>query len=97
VEITSEAELLELIGPANSEVFTKAAPELGELERSWLAHSPFCLLATAAADGTCDVSPRGDPPGFARVIDERTLALPDRPGNRRSTAGATSWRTPTSG
>jgi PPOX class probable FMN-dependent enzyme len=40
------------------------------------------LLATSAPDGTCDVSPRGDPPGFVRVLDDRTLLIPDRPGNR---------------
>jgi len=50
---------------------------------AFLARSPFCLLATAAADGSCDVAPRGDDPGFAVVLDERTLALPERPGNRR--------------
>ncbi|TLQ46354.1 MSMEG_1061 family FMN-dependent PPOX-type flavoprotein [Streptomyces marianii] len=53
-----------------------------------MERSPFCLVATAAADGTCDVSPRGDPPGFAHVVDDSTLAIPDRPGNRR----ADSWR-----
>jgi hypothetical protein len=50
--------------------------------RAWLARSPFALLATRDADGRADVSPRGDPPGFVRVLDARTLLLPDRPGNR---------------
>ena len=44
--------------------------------------SPFLCLATSGADGSCDVSPRGDPPGFVKVLDDRTLLLPDRPGNR---------------
>ncbi|MDQ6920621.1 MAG: pyridoxamine 5'-phosphate oxidase family protein, partial [Candidatus Dormibacteraeota bacterium] len=52
-------------------------------DRQWLAASPFCLLATAGADGTCDVSPKGDPPGFTLVLDDQTIAIPDRPGNRR--------------
>ncbi|MEU2626357.1 pyridoxamine 5'-phosphate oxidase family protein [Kitasatospora sp. NPDC007106] len=88
VEIASEAELLELTGPPNPVVFRKAARVLGEFERRWLENSPFCLIATSAADGTCDVSPRGDPPGFVLVLDETTIAVPDRPGNRR----LDSWR-----
>ncbi|HZQ35167.1 MAG TPA: pyridoxamine 5'-phosphate oxidase family protein, partial [Dehalococcoidia bacterium] len=52
--------------------------------RAFIARSPFALLGTASAAGFCDVSPRGDLPGFARVLDERTLVLPERPGNRRT-------------
>ncbi|MEV5441067.1 pyridoxamine 5'-phosphate oxidase family protein [Streptomyces sp. NPDC052644] len=81
--ITTEEQLRELIGPANPVVFRKATPVLRAFEREWIENSPFCLIATASSDGTCDVSPRGDPPGFVRVLDERTLAVPDRPGNRR--------------
>ncbi|WP_191061395.1 pyridoxamine 5'-phosphate oxidase family protein [Geminicoccus harenae] len=51
--------------------------------RAFIARSPFVVLGTADVQGRQDVSPRGDPPGFVRVLDERTLALPDRPGNRR--------------
>jgi uncharacterized protein len=54
------------------------------MDREWLAASPFCVIATAAADGTCDVSPKGDPAGFTRVLDSSTIAIPDRPGNRRA-------------
>ncbi|MFD6262697.1 pyridoxamine 5'-phosphate oxidase family protein [Micromonospora chalcea] len=57
---------------------------LHERDREWLAASPFCLIATAGADGTCDVSPKGDPPGFALVLDDTTIAIPERPGNRRA-------------
>jgi len=56
---------------------------LAEVDRQWLAASPFCLLATAGADGSCDVSPRGDVPGFALALSDSTLALPERAGNRR--------------
>ena len=63
---------------------TKERPALHERDRDWLAASPFCLIATAGADGTCDVSPKGDPPGFALVLDDRTIAIPERPGNRRA-------------
>ena len=83
MEITSAEELRALTGEADPVVYRKATAVLGPLEREWLAHSPLCLLATSAADGTCDVSRGGYPPGFALVLDEHTIALPDRPGNRR--------------
>lgn len=51
---------------------------------AFLARSPFVVLASADADGHADVSPKGDPPGFVQVLDDGTLALPDRPGNRRT-------------
>ncbi|MFI5864070.1 MSMEG_1061 family FMN-dependent PPOX-type flavoprotein [Streptomyces sp. NPDC051546] len=86
-EITSEAELHRLVGEPHQVVHRKESATFGAFERQWLAASPFCLLATSAADGRCDVSPRGDPPGFALLLDDSTLALPDRPGNRR----ADSW------
>lgn len=82
-EITTEEELRDLVGPVNPVVFRKASPVLREFESQWIRNSPFCLIATSAADGSCDVSPRGDPPGFVRILDERTIAVPDRPGNRR--------------
>ncbi|MFJ7219632.1 MSMEG_1061 family FMN-dependent PPOX-type flavoprotein [Amycolatopsis sp. NPDC098790] len=50
--------------------------------RRFIAHSPFLALATSDASGRGDCSPRGDYPGFAKVLDEHTLALPDRPGNK---------------
>jgi PPOX class probable FMN-dependent enzyme len=56
---------------------------LGEMDRAFLASSPFWLVATSSSAGRCDVSPKGDPPGSVLVLDERTLALADRPGNRR--------------
>jgi PPOX class probable FMN-dependent enzyme len=51
--------------------------------RRFVALSPFVLLATSATDGRCDVSPRGGPPGFVHVLDDRRLAIPDVSGNRR--------------
>lgn len=84
VEVKSELELRELLGAPSERVATKDRPLLHELDREWLAASPFCLIASAAADGTCDVSPKGDPPGFVRVLDDATIAIPDRPGNRRA-------------
>lgn len=83
VEITTLAELTDVIGEPVARVANKARSCLHELDRAWLAESPFCLVATSAADGTCDVSPKGDPRGFTLVLDDTTLVVPDRPGNRR--------------
>ncbi len=51
--------------------------------RAFIQRSPFLCLGTQSAEGKADVSPRGDPPGFVQVLDERRLAIPDRPGNNR--------------
>jgi|ERR1017187_2394969 PPOX class probable FMN-dependent enzyme len=83
-EITSEAELRELLGTPSRRAATKDRPVLQPMDRQWLAASPFCMIATATADGTCDVSPKGDPAGFTYVIDDSTIAIPDRPGNHRA-------------
>ncbi|MFI0794328.1 pyridoxamine 5'-phosphate oxidase family protein [Micromonospora rubida] len=84
VEITSHEELRELLGTPNARVVAKDRRALHERDRQWLAASPFCLVATAGTDGTCDVSPKGDPPGFALPLDDTTIAVPERPGNRRA-------------
>ncbi|MCF6522488.1 pyridoxamine 5'-phosphate oxidase family protein [Streptomyces sp. JJ36] len=83
VEVASEAELREIVGEPAPHTAHKTRTSLHALDREWLAHSPLCLVATSAPDGTCDVSPKGDPAGFAKVLDDRTLVLPDRPGNKR--------------
>ncbi|WP_448610566.1 pyridoxamine 5'-phosphate oxidase family protein [Geodermatophilus sp. URMC 60] len=83
-DITTEAELAELLGEPTRAAVAKERTTLDELDRQWLAASPFCLVATSGVDGSCDVSPKGDPPGFALVLDDRTIALPERAGNRRA-------------
>ncbi|WP_328993059.1 pyridoxamine 5'-phosphate oxidase family protein [Kribbella sp. NBC_01245] len=83
VEITTQEELREIVPPPLKRTAEKARSALHELDRQWLAASPFCLIATSDADGNCDVSPKGDPAGLAVVLDDRTIALPERPGNRR--------------
>ncbi|MBD0738990.1 pyridoxamine 5'-phosphate oxidase family protein [Streptomyces sp. CBMA29] len=83
-EITDEAELRELLGEPTPTVRDKARDRLHELDVAWLKAAPFCLMATSAADGTCDVSPKGDPAGFTVVLDDQTIAVPERPGNRRA-------------
>ena len=80
--IRGEEELRRLLGEPSDLVRAKVGDRLNELTRQFVDRSPFVLLATSAPDGTCDVSPRGDPPGFVRVLDEQTLLLPERPGNR---------------
>ncbi len=69
--------------PANPRSVAKVIPVLDGHCRRFIALSPFLLLATGGPDGTSDVSPRGDGPGFVKVADDTTLLLPDRPGNNR--------------
>ncbi|MFF7718195.1 MSMEG_1061 family FMN-dependent PPOX-type flavoprotein [Streptomyces luteogriseus] len=83
VELDSRAELRELLGEPWPVVIDKVHDRLTEQDLDILARSPLCLLATSDAEGRCDVSPRGDLAGFTHVVDGGTLALPDRPGNRR--------------
>jgi uncharacterized protein len=80
--IRDEASLRELIGTPSELVAGKVADRLNELTRQFIERSPFVCVATGRPDGGLDVSPRGDPVGFVRVLDERTLLLPERPGNR---------------
>ena len=77
-----EDDLRSVLGLPTDLVQAKKRDRLDHLTRQFVERSPFVLLATSAPDGTCDVSPRGDPPGFVRVLDDRTLLLPERPGNR---------------
>ena len=83
VEITTQDELREIVPQPLAAAAGKARKELHDLDREWLAASPFCLVATSAEDGTCDVSPKGDPAGFTKVLDASTIAIPERAGNRR--------------
>ncbi|MEU5245773.1 pyridoxamine 5'-phosphate oxidase family protein, partial [Streptomyces asoensis] len=83
VELGSRDELRALLGEPWPVVIEKVHDRLSEQDLDIVARSPFCLLATSDARGDCDVSPRGDAPGFTHVIDGGTIALPDRPGNRR--------------
>ena len=82
-EVAAEAELRALLGEPSPGALRKERTRLHPLDQEWLAASPFCLVATSGADGTCDVSPKGDPPGFAHVLDDTTIVIPERPGNRR--------------
>jgi PPOX class probable FMN-dependent enzyme len=78
-------ELRAVVGEPTPRARDKARSALHDLDRRWLAASPFCLVATADAAGRCDVSPKGDPPGrLVHVVGPTTIALPERPGNRRA-------------
>lgn len=75
--------LRELYGEPSDIVRRKAINRLDRHCRAIIAASPFLVMATSAADGRTDASPRGDAPGFVTVLDDTTLLIPDRPGNRR--------------
>ncbi|WP_328606020.1 pyridoxamine 5'-phosphate oxidase family protein [Amycolatopsis sp. NBC_00345] len=80
--ISTHEALRDVVGEAGEMVSKKILGHLDEHARTLIAHSPFCLLATSAPDGSCDVSPRGDPAGSVLVLDDKTLVLADRPGNK---------------
>jgi uncharacterized protein len=81
--IRDEATLRDALGGGPTPlVAAKIADRLNDLTRQFVERAPFICVATARPDGGLDVSPRGDPPGFVRILDERTLLLPDRPGNK---------------
>jgi len=78
----NQAELRAVLGEPADLVKAKIAGRLNPLTRQFVERSPFVVVATGRPDGGLDVSPRGDPAGFVRILDERTLLLPDRPGNK---------------
>jgi hypothetical protein len=81
--ITTEAELREILGHPSEMIANKVIPILDKHCKAFIAHSPYMLIASSDADGNMDVSPKGDPTGFVQVLDDKTLAIPDRLGNRR--------------
>lgn len=82
--VASEAELRTLIGHPSEVVNRSRLAALDDHCRAYIARSPFVVVASADGAGEMDVSPKGDPAGFVRVLDDRTLAIPERPGNRRA-------------
>ena len=81
--ITDEPALRALFPAVTSLATDKVQATLDRHARAFIARAPFLVMGTQSADGRADVSPRGDPAGFVRVLDDRTLAIPDRPGNNR--------------
>ena len=82
-QIRSSEQLSAVIGTPSDFSLRKELKKLDDHMRRFIAHSPFAVLSTHAADGRCDASPRGDHPGFIHVVDDQTLLIPDRLGNKR--------------
>ncbi|MBX8686952.1 pyridoxamine 5'-phosphate oxidase family protein [Mycobacterium sp. 20091114027_K0903767] len=82
-EVTSADELRAIVGQPTAAVAKKVTDRLSEAQQGWLKQSPLGFVATTDAQGRVDVSPKGDPPGFVQIIDDTTIAIPERPGNRR--------------
>jgi hypothetical protein len=80
--VTSIEQLEAIYGKALERAILKELPALTPEYRPFIEHAPFMVLATAGPEGL-DCSPRGDAPGFVRIVDDRTLAVPDRRGNNR--------------
>ena len=80
--VEDEGSLRDVVGEPTPLVAAKIADRLNDLTRQFVERAPFVCIATGRPDGGLDVSPRGDPAGFVRILDERTLLIPDRPGNR---------------
>jgi PPOX class probable FMN-dependent enzyme len=82
-DITSEAELRALYRQPSKGAVNKDIGRIDPHSRRFIELSPFLCIGTMSAQGFGDVSPRGGGPGFVHVLDEKTLAMPDRPGNNR--------------
>ena len=82
-EVTTVDDLRAIVGHPNSYVANKVGRRLSPIHQDRLAHSPLGFVATTDAQGRVDVSPKGDPPGFVHIIDDTTIAIPERPGNKR--------------
>ena len=83
--------LRDTYGHATGRAVTKQIDKLEKHSRRFIELSPFLVMATSRTDGLADASPKGDHPGFVQVLDDRTIAIPDRPGNNRLTPWRTSW------
>jgi len=81
--VGSQQELRAIFGEPSGRAVLKCRSSLDEHARAFIAASPFLVLATSSAAGQCDVSPKGDAPGFVLVLDDTHLVVPDRPGNNR--------------
>src|ERR1700704_166222 len=81
--ITSEAQLRALYGEPKRLPARAKADRIDGLCRRFIALSPLICVSSCDGAGRQDVSPRGDAPGFVQVLDERTIAIPDRPGNNK--------------
>lgn len=83
MSITDYSELRTVYKPPAPRAAQKVLDHLDDHCQNFIALSPLCILSSANADGQADASPRGDPPGFVQILDDKTLLLPDRPGNNQ--------------
>jgi PPOX class probable FMN-dependent enzyme len=81
--IETRERLRELSKQPSQRARNKVIDHIDDICRRFIAASPFVMVASRGADGRLDLSPKGDPPGFVTVLDEKTLAIPDRLGNNR--------------
>jgi predicted pyridoxine 5'-phosphate oxidase superfamily flavin-nucleotide-binding protein len=82
-EIRTHRRLRELSRHPSQRASNKIISYVDDICRRYIAACPFVVVASRGSDGRIDISPKGDPPGFVAVLDEKTLAVPDRPGNHR--------------
>jgi PPOX class probable FMN-dependent enzyme len=82
-EVSTVDELRDIVGHPSEYVANKVGNKLAPIHQDWLAQSPLGFVATTDSAGQVDVSPKGDPPGFVHIIDDTTIAIPERPGNKR--------------
>jgi uncharacterized protein len=83
VPVTRATEVQAILGSPIPNQVNKIIHHIDDHCRAWIGRTPFIVISSIGANGAMDVSPKGDPPGFVKVLDEQTLAIPDRPGNRR--------------
>jgi PPOX class probable FMN-dependent enzyme len=81
--ITTAAEIKAILGPDFPSQVAKIIDHIDSHCRAWIEKCPFIVVSSISASGAMDVSPKGDPPGFVKVLDKYTLAIPDRLGNHR--------------
>lgn len=81
--VTSAAQLKAILGPDLPSQINKVIDHIDDHCQAWIARCPFVAIASSSSAGLMDVSPKGDPAGFVRVLDQKTLAIPDRLGNHR--------------
>ena len=82
--IRTATEIRQILGDILPTQAEKIIDHIDPLCRAWIERSPFCVLGSRDRNGQMDAAPRGDPPGFVRVLDEKTLVVPDRRGNNRA-------------
>ncbi|MEP0235892.1 pyridoxamine 5'-phosphate oxidase family protein [Roseibium sp.] len=81
--VTDEQALRSLFGPTHELALQKCQTSLDKHAQAFIGRSPFLCIGTQGAEGKADVSPRGDPVGFVKILDQHTIAIPERPGNNR--------------